>query len=89
MPFLYIPVTKPINIRVDSQSFISYSEASRIPTIEERVNVSPTDIVNPEEVAVTFVNWNCLYPAKLPDTPNILTPFLILLAIKLLSPLIV
>ena len=56
MPFLYIPVTKPINIRVDSQSFISYSEASRIPTIEERVNVSPTDIVNPEEVAVTFVN---------------------------------
>ena len=89
VPFLYIPVTKPNSIRLVSHAFTNSSEESIIPTIEERVNVSPTDIVNPEEVAVTFVNWNYLYPAKLPDTPKMLIPFLMLLAIKLLSPLIV
>nr|DAO37930.1 MAG TPA: hypothetical protein [Caudoviricetes sp.] len=56
VPFLYIPVTKPNNIRVASHAFTNSFEESNIPTIEESVNFSPTDIVNPEEVAVTFVN---------------------------------
>lgn len=46
----------PTNIRLVSHARISSREERNIPTIEERVNLSPTDIVNPEEVAVTFVN---------------------------------
>jgi len=39
-----------------SQLSTSSSEESKIPTIEDKVKVSPTETVKPVEVAATFVN---------------------------------